>query len=303
MADYGYDVADYRDVDPLFGDLADLDHLLAELHGRGMRLLLDLVPNHTSSEHPWFVESRSSPHNPKRDWYWWRDPGPDGGPPNNWIAGFTQGPAWTLDEASGQYYLHSFLPEQPDLNWGNPEVEAAMHDVVRFWLDRGIDGFRIDVVDLIGKDPALPDDPPERAGWQHVVLHDDESTHDLLRRCGASWTGYAGERVTVGEISLFHSPGRDLLRRGRRASPGVQLPSALTEWDAERGSAASTRTIRARPGRRMADLGARQPRRQLDCAPATGPKPAPEPRQCCCSRCAAPRSCTPATSSASRTRS
>ena len=162
MADYGYDVADYRDVDPLFGTVADLDHLLTELHGRGMRLLLDLVPNHTSSQHPWFVESRSSRANPKRDWYVWRDPAPGGGPPNNWRADFTGGPAWTLDPATGQYYLHCFLPEQPDLDWSNPEVEEAMHGVVRFWLDRGIDGFRIDVVHLIGKDPG-PGRPSARA--------------------------------------------------------------------------------------------------------------------------------------------
>ncbi len=201
MADYGYDVADYRDIDPLFGDLADLDHLMSELHERGMRLLLDLVPNHTSSQHPWFVESRSSRDNPKRDWYWWRDPGPGGGPPNNWTAAFTGKAAWTLDEATGQYYLHSFLPEQPDLNWGNPEVEAAMHDVVRFWLDRGVDGFRIDVVDLIGKDPALPDDPPERVGHPHFLFNDDPRTHELLRRLRALVDSYPAERVTVGEIS------------------------------------------------------------------------------------------------------
>ncbi|HTN79387.1 MAG TPA: alpha-amylase family glycosyl hydrolase [Acidimicrobiales bacterium] len=201
MADYGYDVADYRDVDPLFGTIDDLDHLLSELHSRGMRLLLDLVPNHTSSQHPWFAESRSSRASPKRDWYYWRDGGGDGEPPNNWTAAFTGKRAWTFDEGTGQWYLHSFLPEQPDLNWGNPEVEAAMHDVVRFWLDRGVDGFRIDVVDLIGKDPALPDDPPERVGHPHFLFHDDPRTHDLLRRLRAVIDSYPGERVTVGEIS------------------------------------------------------------------------------------------------------
>ena len=120
MADYGYDVADYCEVDPLFGTLSDLDHLVSELHDRGMRLLLDCVPNHTSSQHPWFVEQPVVDGQPPRDWYVWRDPAEDGGPPNNWIAAFTGKPAWTLDEATGQYYLHCFLPEQPDLNWANP---------------------------------------------------------------------------------------------------------------------------------------------------------------------------------------
>ena len=127
------------------------------------------MPNHSSDQHPWFVESRSSTDNPKRDWYVWRDsaPGPDGapgdGPPNNWIRAWSDEPAWTRDDATGQWYLHCFLPEQPDLNWANPEVEEAMHEVLRFWLDLGVDGFRMDVIHLIGKDPDLPDDPPELA--------------------------------------------------------------------------------------------------------------------------------------------
>jgi alpha-glucosidase len=243
MADYGYDVADYRDVDPLFGDLGDLDQLMSQLHERGMRLLLDLVPNHTSSAHPWFLESRSSRDNPKRDWYWWRDPAPDGGPPNNWIAEFTRGPAWTLDEASGQYYLHSFLPDQPDLNWGNPEVEAAMHDVVRFWLDRGIDGFRIDVVHLIGKDPALPDDPPERAGWQHVVLHDDESTHVLLRRLRRLVDSYAPDRVTVGEVVLSTRRVAAYYGEADELHLVFNFPPLRAPWGADEWRAAIDRTI------------------------------------------------------------
>ncbi|MGI9181952.1 MAG: alpha-amylase family glycosyl hydrolase, partial [Longimicrobiaceae bacterium] len=141
MADFGYDVSDYCDVDPLFGSLGNFDRLVAEAHARGLRVILDFVANHSSEEHPWFLESRASRESPKRDWYIWRDPAPGGGPPNNWLAAFG-GRAWEWDEATGQYYLHSFLKEQPDLNWRNPEVEAAMHGVLRFWMERGVDGFR-----------------------------------------------------------------------------------------------------------------------------------------------------------------
>ena len=137
MADFGYDVADYCGIDPRFGTLADFDSLLASAHARGLKLLLDFVPSHSSDRHPWFVESRSSRDNPKRDWYIWRDAAPDGGPPNNWISDFG-GPAWTWDEATGQYYYHAFLKEQPDLNWRNPEVRAAMLDVLRFWFVLGL---------------------------------------------------------------------------------------------------------------------------------------------------------------------
>ncbi|UZJ24047.1 alpha-glucosidase [Rhodococcus antarcticus] len=155
--DNGYDISDYRDVDPVFGTLADLDELLATLHARGMRLVMDLVVNHTSDEHPWFVESRSSTTNPKRDWYVWRG-GRDGGerPPNNWGAAFS-GPAWDRDTTTGQWYLHLFSPKQPDLNWENPEVRAAVHEMVAWWLDRGVDGFRMDVVNFVSKVDGLPD--------------------------------------------------------------------------------------------------------------------------------------------------
>jgi oligo-1,6-glucosidase/alpha-glucosidase len=160
MADFGYDVADYCGIDPLFGTLEDFDRLLAAAHERGLKLLLDFVPNHSSDRHPWFVDSRSSRDSPKRDWYIWHDPAADGGPPNNWISDFG-GSAWEWDEASGQYYLHAFLQEQPDLNWRNPEVRAAMLDVMRFWFDRGVDGFRIDVLWHIIKAEALPDKRPK----------------------------------------------------------------------------------------------------------------------------------------------
>ncbi|GAA2250744.1 alpha-glucosidase [Herbiconiux moechotypicola] len=164
-ADAGYDISDYEAIDPLFGDLDDIDELIADLHRRGMRLVMDLVVNHTSDEHPWFLESRSSTTNPKRDWYWWRDPRPGTAPgapgaePTNWES-FFSGPTWTFDENTGQYYLHLFAPKQPDLNWENPEVRQAVYAMMRRWLDRGIDGFRMDVINLISKHPELPDAEP-----------------------------------------------------------------------------------------------------------------------------------------------
>jgi len=156
--DFGYDVADYTDVEPDYGTLDDFDDMLTEAHARGLKVIVDIVPNHSSDLHEWFLESRSSRDNPKRDWYVWRDAKPDGSSPNNWLSAFA-GSAWEWDEASGQYYLHSFAKEQPDLNWRNPEVRRAMADVFRFWLDRGVDGFRIDVAHFIAKDPEFRDNP------------------------------------------------------------------------------------------------------------------------------------------------
>ena len=150
MVDFGYDISDYTGVDPRFGDLQSFDRLLADAHRRGLRIILDLVPNHTSDRHPWFDESRRDRASERRDWYIWRDPAPDGGPPNNWQSEFG-GSAWELDEATGQYYYHAFAVEQPDLNWRNPEVRSAMFDVMRFWLDKGVDGFRVDVISLLMK--------------------------------------------------------------------------------------------------------------------------------------------------------
>jgi alpha-glucosidase len=198
MVDFGYDIADYCDVDPLFGTLRDFDELLAAAHRRGIKVIVDWVPNHTSDQHPWFVNSASSRASPQRDWYVWRDPGPDGGPPNNWQSAFKAvGPAWTFHERTGQYYLHSFTPQQPDLNWDNPEVEAAMHDVLRFWLNRGADGFRIDVVYKIAKDPELRDNEPARR-------HDEDwpTIHERLRRIRAVVDEYP-DRVIVGEVYLL----------------------------------------------------------------------------------------------------
>ncbi|HWI09341.1 MAG TPA: alpha-amylase family glycosyl hydrolase [Solirubrobacteraceae bacterium] len=196
MADFGYDVADHTDVDPLFGTLADADALIERAHELGLRVLLDFVPNHTSDQHPWFAESRSSRDNPKRSWYVWRA---GDAPPNGWIANFgDQRPAWTRDEPTGEWYLHSFLPEQPDLNWDEPEVEAAMHDVLRFWLRRGVDGFRIDVAHAIGKDPELGDNEPGRRhseGWPSV--------HPRLAGIRRVLEEFDGERVAVGEVYLL----------------------------------------------------------------------------------------------------
>src|SRR5688572_27618859 len=208
MHDFGYDVASYTDIHPLFGTMADFDRLLKETHKRGLKLILDLVPNHTSDEHPWFLESRSSRDNPKRDWYLWRDPAPDGGPPNNWLSHFG-GPAWTYDETTGQYYLHQFVKQQPDLNYRNPEVVTAILDVMRFWLDRGVDGFRVDVIGLMMKDPEFRDEPPNPdwdgihpfAKLQHIYTANLPEVHDLIRQMRTVLDSY-DDRMMVGETYL-----------------------------------------------------------------------------------------------------
>ena len=198
MVDFGYDVADYCDVDPTFGSLADLDRLIADCHARGIRVILDWVPNHTSDRHPWFLASQWSRDDPKRDWYVWRD-GRDGGPPNNWRSTFERvGPAWSFDRRTGQWYLHSFTPQQPDLNWDNPAVEAAMHEVLRFWLDRGVDGFRIDVVHKIAKDPLLRDNT--EAARRHD--EDWDTIHDRVRGIRRVVDEYP-DRIIVGEVYLL----------------------------------------------------------------------------------------------------
>jgi alpha-glucosidase len=197
MADFGYDVADYCDVDPTFGTLTDLDRLVAAFHARGIRVILDWVPNHTSDRHPWFLASRSSRQDPKRNWYVWRGGAADGGPPNDWVSAFeATGPAWTFDEGTGQWYLHSFLPEQPDLDWDNPDVEAAMHDVLRFWLARGVDGLRLDAIPRIAKDPLLRDNTISRR-------HDEDwdSIHARVRGIRRVVDEFE-DRMIVGEVAL-----------------------------------------------------------------------------------------------------
>ncbi|MDQ4503455.1 alpha-glucosidase [Sinomonas sp. ASV322] len=230
--DNGYDISDYRDIDPLFGSLADLDELIAGLHARGMKLVMDLVVNHTSDEHPWFVESRASKDSPKRDWYWWRPARPGfeaGGPgaepripgaePNNWES-FFSGSAWQLDEATGEYYLHLFSKKQPDLNWENPEVREAVYEMMRWWLDRGVDGFRMDVINFISKDPALPDGP-ERDGRLYAdggaSFISGPRIHEYLNEMHEQvFAGRDEALLTVGEMpgvtvedaALFTDPAR-----------------------------------------------------------------------------------------------
>ncbi|WP_129793007.1 alpha-amylase family glycosyl hydrolase [Sphingosinicella sp. CPCC 101087] len=209
MADFGYDISDYRGIDPLFGRLEDFDRLLADAHARGLKVILDFVPNHSSDQHPWFHQSRASRDNPKRDWYIWRDPAPDAGPPNNWLANFG-GPAWTWDSSTSQYYYHAFLPEQPDLNWRNPDVREAMFDVLRFWLDRGVDGFRVDVIWHLMKDELFRDNPPNPA-WHdgmpsidrllQVYSCDRPEIHEVVAQLRAVIDGYP-DRVLIGEIYL-----------------------------------------------------------------------------------------------------
>ncbi len=211
MKDFGYDVSDYCDVDPLFGTIEDFDRLLAAAHAKGLRVLIDFVPNHTSDQHPWFRELRSSLSNPKRDWYLWRDPKPGREPPNNWLSVFGGG-AWAFDPYTQQFYLHSFLPEQPDLNWRNPEVEHAMLDVLRFWLDRGVDGFRMDVLWYLVKDAEFRDNPPNPAfdptsDPPHLTLDplyssDQPETLEIVKRMRALLDRYPGNRVMVAETYL-----------------------------------------------------------------------------------------------------
>jgi alpha-glucosidase len=242
MADFGYDVADYCDIDPIFGTLADFDRLLAAAHQRGLKIILDFVPNHTSDRHPWFLESRSARDNPKRDWYLWRDPAPDGGPPNNWLSNFG-GPAWEWDAATRQYYCHSFLKEQPDVNWRNPELRHAMLAVLRFWMDRGVDGFRVDVLWLLIKDELFRDNPlnpgyqpgsPSTHRFLSVYNADRPEIHDLVAQIRSVIDSYP-ERVLIGEIYLPYSQlvayyGKEL--RGANLPFNFQL--ILCAWSAGR---------------------------------------------------------------------
>jgi alpha-glucosidase len=218
MADFGYDVSNYHDVDPVFGKLADLDRLVSEAHARGIRIVLDMVMNHTSDRHPWFIESRSSRDNPKRDWYIWRDPR-DGREPDNWESVFG-GKAWEWDERTGQYYLHLFVPGQPDLNWRNSQVQAAMFGECRFWLDRGVDGFRLDVAHMLVKAEGLPDNP-FRLGLRgydrqdHSYQINQPETHAIWKEFRKLLDAYP-ERMAVGEVDPvgaedYYGDGQDEL--------------------------------------------------------------------------------------------
>jgi alpha-glucosidase len=209
-ADWGYDVADYCAVQPDLGTGAEFDELVAAAHARDIRVLLDFVPNHTSDQHEWFVDARSSRTARYRDWYVWADPAPDGTPPNNWVSSFG-GPAWTLDDATGQYYLHNHLMEQPDLNWWNGEVRDAFDGILRFWFDRGVDGFRIDVCNIIVKDAELRDNPPATDddpldmrifGQRPVYNANRPEVHDVLRRWRRIADSYDPPRVFIGETPV-----------------------------------------------------------------------------------------------------
>lgn len=238
LRDFGYDVADYRSIEPRFGTMADFEELLEACHARGMRVMMDLVLNHTSDEHPWFVESRSSRDNPRRDWYVWRDGYRPGRPPNRWLA-VVEGSAWAYDERTGQYYYHAFLPFQPDLNWRNPEVRSEMLDVARFWLEKGVDGFRLDLINFLYEDAELRDNPI-RFGLRPYLaqrhIHDFSQPESLeaareLRRIADTY----GERALMGEVCTdrpedcvaFLGDGTDRLHLS------FYLDFVLQRWSAE----------------------------------------------------------------------
>ena len=253
MKDYGYDVSDYCDVDPLFGTLADFDAVLARAHALGLKVIIDQVWAHTSDQHPWFIESASSRDNPKSDWYVWADPKPDGSPPNNWQAVFG-GPSWTWNPRRRQYYCHDFLVEQPDLNYWQPAVRAAILASAKFWLDRGVDGFRLDVINFIVNDPALTNNPvaaykrpPATATQYQKHIHDRSQplALEFLGDLRALLDSYDA-RMTVGEIvdeqplvrqqeyteppNRLHTAYSFFLLTATKATPAL-FAEALTAWN------------------------------------------------------------------------
>ena len=228
MADFGYDISDYTGIDPLFGTMADFDALISAAHSSGLKLILDLVPNHTSDQHPWFIESRGSRDNPRRDWYIWRDPAADGGPPNNWLSEFG-GSGWEYDAATGQYYYHAFLAQQPDLNWRNPEVREAIYDVMRFWLRKGVDGFRVDVIWHLIKEAEFRDNPPNpnfhegRPPHEKILTQystDQPEVHEVIAQMRRV-TDEFGSRVLIGEVYL---PLHRLVAYYGNDLSGAQMP-------------------------------------------------------------------------------
>lgn len=241
MADFGYDVANYIDIDPIFGTLSDFDELVAHAHAAGIRVLLDLVPNHTSDRHPWFVESRSSRDNARRNWYLWQDPAADGGAPSNWLSEFG-GSAWAFDPGTGQYYYHAFLEQQPDLNWRNPNVRQAIYDVMRFWLRRGVDGFRIDVLWHLIKDDRLRDNPvnphfmpgmPPHRALLPLYTTDRPEMEEVVAQMRSVVDEFE-DRLLIGEIYL---PIERIMKYYGRDLDGIHLPfnfSLLSaDWHAE----------------------------------------------------------------------
>jgi alpha-glucosidase len=228
MADFGYDISDYVGIDPLFGAMPDFDALVSAAHAAGLKIILDLVPNHTSDQHPWFVESRSSRDNPKRDWYLWRGPRADGGAPNNWMSEFG-GSAWAYDVKTRQYYYHAFLAQQPDLNWRNPAVRKAIYDVMRFWLRRGVDGFRVDVIWHLIKDEQFRDNPPNPEFRSHRPPHeallprytaDQAEVQDVIAEMRRIIDEF-DDRVLIGEIYL---PFERLVAYYGKDLAGAHLP-------------------------------------------------------------------------------
>ncbi len=240
MADFGYDIADYTRIDPLFGNMDDFDRLLLLAHERDLRLIIDLVPNHTSDQHPWFIESRSSRDSPKRDWYLWRDPSEEGKEPNNWLSVFG-GPGWEFDAKTGQYYYHAFLKEQPDLNWRHPDVQREMLKVMRYWLDKGVDGFRVDVIWHMIKDADFRDNPPNPHYQEGMSPYaqlipaystDQPEVHDVIEKMRTLVDQY-DDRLLIGEIYL---PINELVRYYGTELSGVHLPFnfqlIVLPWDA-----------------------------------------------------------------------
>ena len=241
MKDLGYDISDFQNIDPLFGDLHTFDRLLNAIHEKGMRLIIDLVPNHTSDQHPWFKESRSSKDNPKRNWYIWKDAKEDGSEPNNWLS-VLGGPAWEWDAVTKQYYYHAFLKEQPDLNLRNPEVLDAILNIMRFWLNKGVDGFRIDVMWHLMKDEKFRDNPinpdykttmPDCDKLQQVFSCDQPEVHEVIRTMRKVLEEY-GDKVMVGEIYL---PVNKIVTYYGQDDQGAQLPAnfqlLFIPWEAE----------------------------------------------------------------------
>jgi alpha-glucosidase len=240
MTDFGYDISDYTGIDPLFGTMKDFDALISAAHLSGLKVILDLVPNHTSDQHPWFVESRSSRDNPKRDWYIWRDPRADGGAPNNWMSEFG-GSAWEYDAPTGQYYYHAFLAQQPDLNWRNGAVREAIYDVMRFWLRKGVDGFRVDVIWHLIKDAEFHDNPPNpnfregRPPHEKILTQystDQPEVHEVIAQMRRV-TDEFGSRVLIGEVYL---PLHRLVAYYGNDLAGAQMPFNFallsTRWNA-----------------------------------------------------------------------
>jgi len=230
MKDFGYDISDYTDVDSRFGNRADFEALVAAMHQRGMKLILDFVPNHTSEEHPWFRQSRQSKTNPKRNWYMWRDGRTPDTPPNNWRSVFG-GSAWKLDPLTGQYYYHAFLEAQPDLNWRNPEVRTAMDAVMRYWLDRGVDGFRVDAIVQLTEHPSLLDEPlnpnyqPTMADYERnlpVYTEDQPDTHQMVSGMRKLFDSYDGNRLLIAETYLPYN--RLVAYYGSKDAPEAHLP-------------------------------------------------------------------------------